>query len=168
MLRFWFEMVAFYRSLSPIMSTLKQKYSSPVFGVGYLARIQEQNRLQQVKSGNCMTFAVAQKRRHGGHVINIRSRYGWWFHSYWLSDDGNVYEFAPVESHRKVKKLWHPLPPLVYQGKQRVAPIVPPAALRKIHAIQNARTVGSLTPTGRIRAAVVQHASASGIDAAAA
>lgn len=168
MLRFWSELLAFYHSLTPTMCALKQTYNSPVFGVPYVARMQERNGQQQAKNGNCMTYAVGQKRRHGGHVINIKSRYGWWFHSYWLSDEGVIYEFAPVEPHRKVKKLWHPLPPLVYQGKQRVAPLVPPEALKKISAIQGVRSVSERTPSGRIRAVAQACPSVPPIEAAAA
>ena len=142
MLRFWHDLFAFYHTLTPAIKSLKQTYNSPVFGHRLAAASDAKRKQKKVSShGNCLTFAIAQKRRLGGHIITVKSRYGWWCHAYWLSEEGVVYEFAPVEKHRKVQKLWHPLPPLVYEGKQRVAPVVPQEALRKIHALGGVREV---------------------------
>ncbi|MEO0411850.1 MAG: hypothetical protein AAF221_08445 [Pseudomonadota bacterium] len=98
-------------------------------------------RKPEFNTGNCLTYVFTQRLRHGGRVVLIKSLYGWWCHAYWLSATGEVFEYAPVQPHRTVKKLWHPLPPLVYQGRERLAPKLPQSAVRKIYAIMQPRKV---------------------------
>lgn len=136
MLRFWHELFAFYHALSPAVSTLKRHYKSPVFGYSIAAKRSANSVFSKtISHGNCLTYALQQRLQQGGHIVMVKSRYGWWWHAYWMSDEGVTYEFAPVEPHRKVKKLWHPLPPMVYEGRQRVAPVIPREAVQKINAL---------------------------------
>lgn len=95
----------------------------------------------EFSTGNCLTYVISKRVREGGKIILIKSLYGWWCHAYWLSETGEVFEYAPVQPHRKVKKLWHPLPPLVYEGRPRLAPKLPQTAVRKIHAVMQPHSV---------------------------
>lgn len=151
MLRFWHDLSSFYHALSPALSAFKRQYKTPFFGYHMVASsAREQRSDDAAYHGNCLTFAVAQRVKQGGQIITVKSRYGWWCHAYWMAPDGAVYEFAPVEPHRKVQKLWHPLPPLVYEGRMRRARVLPQAALRKIREGVGlrpiARTPGAMPP----------------------
>ncbi|MEM1019577.1 MAG: hypothetical protein ACFBZ9_02660 [Sphingomonadales bacterium] len=135
MLRLGTVLSEFYHALAQIFLIVSPLWRDFALGYSIGGRLRA-SALEKpaVTTGNCLTYALAQWFQHGGHIISIKSQYGWWCHAYWLSPEGDVYEYAPVEPHRKVKKLWHPLPPLVYAGKERLAPVVPVVAQRKISA----------------------------------
>jgi hypothetical protein len=145
MLRFWHELSSFYHALSPALSAFKRQYKTPFFGYHVAAAPARKRRCEgEAYHGNCLTFAIGQRVKHGGQIVTVKSRFGWWCHAYWMAEDGTVYEFAPVQPHRKVQKLWHPLPPLVYEGRMRRARVLPAAALRKINEGSGLRPVTSM------------------------
>lgn len=150
MLRFWHELFAFYHTLTPAVSAFKKQYKTPLFAYQIAPAVHTETLpKKQSKHGNCLLFAFEQKKKQGGNVITVKSRYGWWCHAYWMAKDGAVYEFAPVAPHRTVQKLWHPLPPLVYEGRMRRARVLPQEAVRKISALTAVRPVPTAMPAPR-------------------
>lgn len=56
---------------------------------------------------NCLVYAVSQYLRHGGYVIMMHSRFGWWPHFVWSPDMLTFWEFAPPRKRpRRFPSLW--------------------------------------------------------------
>lgn len=71
--------------------------------------------------GNCYVFVAKRwwETRHtplrGGHIVLMKSRYGWWPHAQWTADFITFEEFHPYKKKRK-----HWFPPLWFRGYVRV------------------------------------------------
>lgn len=63
-----------------------------------------------MKWGNCLCWALAKWRKHGGYLVIRRSRYGWFPHFLHMDREGNIESFVPDDPKRKK------LPPPVFKG----------------------------------------------------
>ncbi|MEM7570746.1 MAG: hypothetical protein AAF337_13220, partial [Pseudomonadota bacterium] len=97
MLRFGHALSDFYLFISALRPSIAPFLSSLFAGYAMGGQLRARALMKpEVSNGNCLTYVVAQRLRHGGKIILIKSLYGWWCHAYWLSSAGEVFEYAPV------------------------------------------------------------------------
>lgn len=68
-----------------------------------------------MRYGNCYLFVLRQSWRHGGHVVIVKSAWGWWPHAVWSPDLVTFHDFVPLGPKR-----FRAIPPVWFAGRVRM------------------------------------------------